>query len=155
MSAPEFSKFRLVGGTALSLQLGHRVSVDIDLFTDAEYNSIDFNLIENFLYSNFEYVDTGFGIPIALGKSFLIGENQDNSVKLDVYYTDHFIQTPITEEGVRIATIEEIIAMKVDVISRKGRKKDFWDIHELLDKSSLQKLTFPNYFSSGVIFWTI
>jgi hypothetical protein len=38
--------FRLVGGTALSLQLGHRMSVDIDLFTDCDYNSIDFNAID-------------------------------------------------------------------------------------------------------------
>lgn len=38
--------FRLVGGTALSLQLGHRMSVDIDLFTDAPYRSVDFTAIE-------------------------------------------------------------------------------------------------------------
>ena len=35
MQAEELNEFRLVGGTALSLQLGHRMSVDIDLFTDA------------------------------------------------------------------------------------------------------------------------
>ena len=38
-----FKVFRLVGGTALSLQLGHRKSVDIDLFTEAEYGSVDFD----------------------------------------------------------------------------------------------------------------
>ncbi len=42
MNWEELSTFRLVGGTALSLQIGHRMSVDIDLFTDAEYGSIDF-----------------------------------------------------------------------------------------------------------------
>lgn len=41
INEPLFSSFRLVGGTSLSLQLGHRMSVDIDLFTDAEYGSID------------------------------------------------------------------------------------------------------------------
>ncbi|PRY21724.1 nucleotidyltransferase AbiEii toxin of type IV toxin-antitoxin system [Spirosoma oryzae] len=42
MSAEVFAPFRLVGGTALSLQLGHRISIDIDLFTDALYGDIDF-----------------------------------------------------------------------------------------------------------------
>ena len=49
MKADEFNSFRLVGGTSLSLQLGHRESVDIDLFTDAAYDSIDFDLIDAFL----------------------------------------------------------------------------------------------------------
>lgn len=42
MAAKEFDSFRLVGGTSLSLQLGHRISVDIDLFTDAPYGTVDF-----------------------------------------------------------------------------------------------------------------
>jgi hypothetical protein len=49
MTEELFSPFRLVGGTALSLQIGHRESVDIDLFTDADYGSIDFKEIGSFL----------------------------------------------------------------------------------------------------------
>lgn len=41
MAEPVFNEFRLVGGTALSLQLGHRTSVDIDLFTDMPYGTMD------------------------------------------------------------------------------------------------------------------
>ncbi|MDN3582002.1 nucleotidyl transferase AbiEii/AbiGii toxin family protein [Mucilaginibacter flavus] len=44
------------------------------------------------------------------------------------------------EEGVRMATIEEIIAMKVDTIQRGGRKKDFWDLHELLEQYPIDKM---------------
>ncbi len=51
MSSEVFNSFRLVGGTALSLQLGHRTSVDIDLFSDLEYGSIDFKVIDTFLKS--------------------------------------------------------------------------------------------------------
>ena len=40
MAAKEFNAFRLVGGTALSLLRGHRESVDIDMFSDAPYDSI-------------------------------------------------------------------------------------------------------------------
>lgn len=49
MNQSIFQPFRLVGGTALSLQIGHRMSVDIDMFTDAEYGSIDFDEILNYL----------------------------------------------------------------------------------------------------------
>jgi hypothetical protein len=49
-----------------------------------------------------------------------------------VFYTDPFIQPPIEIDSIRLASIEEIIAMKMDVIQRGGRKKDFWDLHELL-----------------------
>ncbi len=56
MKAKEFDAFRLVGGTALSLHRGHRESLDIDLFSDATYDSIDFKAIESFLSNTFSYV---------------------------------------------------------------------------------------------------
>jgi len=141
MNADEFSQFRLVGGTSLSLQLGHRMSVDIDLFTDATYGSVDFKVLDEFLIGHFPYVDTSFGILPGMGRSYLIGEDKDQTVKLDIFYTtEDFIQKPIVEEGVRMATIEEIIAMKVDVVSRVGRKKDFWDLHELLNNYSIVEM---------------
>jgi len=57
MSIDNFNSFRLVGGTSLSLQLGHRKSVDIDMFTDAEYGTIDFAKLEAVLRSNFPYIE--------------------------------------------------------------------------------------------------
>ena len=140
MSVPELSLFRLVGGTALSLQLGHRMSVDIDLFTDAQYGTIDFDKIEKFLRNHYAYVDPGFGTQPGMGKSCLIGQDSDNAIKLDIYYTDKFIQPELIIDEVRLATIEEIIAMKIDVIARGGRKKDFWDIHELIDTYSIEQM---------------
>ncbi|WP_198402039.1 nucleotidyl transferase AbiEii/AbiGii toxin family protein [Flavobacterium crassostreae] len=83
MQSDVFNDFRLVGGTALSLQIGHRESIDIDLFSDSEYGTLDFNAIENYLKANFEYVDFSNTIP-AIGKSYFIGENKDNTVTLDV-----------------------------------------------------------------------
>ena len=139
MEAEEFSKFRLVGGTALSLQIGHRESIDIDLFSDIEYGTLNFNEIEDFLKSNFKYVDF-LDVPSAMGKAYFIGESKDNTVKLDIFYTDTYIQPFIEEDGIRMATIEEIIAMKVDVIQRGGRKKDFWDLHALLDSYSIKQM---------------
>ena len=136
MKTKEFEMFRLVGGTALSLYRGHRQSVDIDLFTDAEYSSIDFSSIDSFLKENYPYVDSNKTNIIGMGKSFYIGENKNNCIKLDVYYTDKFIHPINLIDNIRLASIEEIIAMKIDVIARRGRKKDFWDIHELMNNYS-------------------
>ena len=57
MDSDELSSFRLVGGTSLSLQFGHRQSIDIDLFTDDEYGTINFNAIDSFLRDKFSYID--------------------------------------------------------------------------------------------------
>jgi len=140
ISADVFKDFRLVGGTALSLHRGHRMSVDIDLFTDAEYGSVDFNAIDTFLRSNYSYVDTNNYDIIGMGKCYFIGDNQLNCIKLDLFYTDKFIDKTILIDGLRLASIEEIIAMKMDVILRTGRKKDFWDIHELKDNYSISEM---------------
>ena len=140
MAAEVFKDFRLVGGTALSLQLGHRISVDIDLFTDAQYGSIDFGTIDQYLESNYEYASHSKIIPVALGKSYIVGSNQNNAIKLDIYYTDTFIQPAFVVDKIRMATLAEIVAMKIDVIQRNGRKKDFWDIHELLKHFSIDQM---------------
>lgn len=140
MAAEEFNAFRLVGGTALSLYRGHRESVDIDLFSDALYGSIDFNAIDNFLYNTFPYVDTTHYKVIGMGKGYYIGDNPNACIKLDVFYTDSFIQKFECIDGIRLASLEEIIAMKIDVISRIGRKKDFWDIHELMYDYSISEM---------------
>ncbi|MCB0748459.1 MAG: nucleotidyl transferase AbiEii/AbiGii toxin family protein, partial [Ignavibacteriae bacterium] len=118
MSAEEFNDFRLVGGTSLSLQIGHRESVDIDLFSDVEYGSIDFEALEAYLRESFEYVDTLANVIPAIGKSFLIGADSENALKLDIFYTDAFIQPAYIEDNIRMATVEEIIAMKIDVVQR-------------------------------------
>lgn len=105
MHAKEFEDFRLVGGTALSLQIGHRISVDIDLFTDIDYGKIDFGVIECYLESQFSYVDHFSAIQPGIGKSYLVGINKEDSIKLDIYYTDKFIQPFITIDSIRLSTI--------------------------------------------------
>ena len=139
MNAPIFENFRLVGGTALSLQIGHRESIDIDLFTDVDYGTINFDEIESYLKNTFKYVDS-LDVPPAFGKAYFIGVNKQSTIKLDIFYTDSFIHPFIVTDEIRMATIEEIIAMKVDVIQRGGRKKDFWDLHDLIDTYSISDM---------------
>lgn len=133
MSFDELKAYRLVGGTSLSLLLGHRISVDIDLFTDSEYDSIDFDMLDKLFLESFDYVDIGYAGNKGFGKSYYIGTQKTDSIKVDLFYTDPFI-LPISEiENIRLSRLGEIVAMKLEIIGQNGRKKDFWDIHELMD----------------------
>jgi predicted nucleotidyltransferase component of viral defense system len=140
MQAAVFDQFRLVGGTALSLYQGHRMSVDIDLFTATDYGTVDFEAIDAYLRQTYLYVDTNDFDEIGFGKSYYIGNSEQECIKLDLFYTDAFIEDVIVTDNIRMATVEEIIAMKLDIISRAGRKKDFWDIHELKDSYSITEM---------------
>ncbi len=139
MQMRSLEPFRLVGGTALSLLIGHRMSVDIDLFTDLEYGSVDFKKIYKEIKKEFGYVSPEKWINEIMGNSCFIGVEKSETVKLDIFYCDDFIFPIIEIEKIRISSIEEIIAMKLDIIGRNtgGRKKDFWDIHALIDKYKL------------------
>ncbi len=79
MTSTELSTFRLVGGTSFSLQLGHRLSVDIDLFTDAPYASIDFQAIDRFFKTKFAYTSTNTG-QVGMDTSYFLG-NSDGTFK--------------------------------------------------------------------------
>ncbi|SDD44917.1 Nucleotidyl transferase AbiEii toxin, Type IV TA system [Niabella drilacis] len=140
MTLESFKHFRLVGGTSLSLQFGHRESVDIDLFTDETYGSIDFLLIEKELKNNFTYVKGDFKADNGMGVPCFIGNSENDAVKLDLFYTDPFVFPLVKYDHIRLAAPEEIAAMKLEVVGRGGRKKDFWDLHELLDRFTLTEL---------------
>ncbi len=140
MKTSVFDDFRLVGGTSLSLQLGHRQSIDIDLFTDSMYDSVDFKAIDDYLRKKYAYVDTFKTDIVGMGKSYYIGNSKNECIKLDLFYTDPFIRPFLMIDGLRLASLEEIAAMKIDVVSRIGRKKDFWDIHELMDIYSIEDM---------------
>jgi len=140
METSVFDNFRLVGGTSLSLQLGHRQSVDIDLFTDCIYDSVDFKAIDDYLRIHYAYMDTFVTDIVAMGKSYYIGKSKNDCIKLDLFYADPFIRPYLQVDELRLATLEEITAMKIDVVSRGGRKKDFWDIHELMEMFSIEHM---------------
>jgi predicted nucleotidyltransferase component of viral defense system len=125
MNLNELEQFRLVGGTALSLLFGHRTSIDLDLFTD---EPIDSELIINKLFTT--YPTFSFqGI-----KSSRLFFTYINNVKVDFVHTfEKFTFTGDVQEGIRFASLEEIIALKLNAIAGRGAKKDFWDLHELLN----------------------
>ncbi len=126
MKIPELEQFSLVGGTALSLFYGHRMSVDLDLFSNLPFeNEIIINSLKSTFHHRFitEQKSPKFGIF-----GFI------NDVKIDIVRHPHpLIRPKQLIENIRFFALEDIIAMKVQAILGRGKKKDFWDNAELLN----------------------
>ena len=130
-SLPELTGFYLVGGTSLALQLNHRNSIDIDLFTQSDF---DDNAIIELLQKNYKTEE------IFRRKNTII--TLLNSVKTDFIKHDYpLINTPITEEGITYLGKEDIAAMKLHAIIQSGKRlKDFIDIYFLLQYFTMDQL---------------
>ncbi len=122
--------FCLVGGTALALYLGHRISVDIDLFSLKDFDS-DLLLFE--LSNDFDTIK-----PIVKTKNSLLIE-LDN-IRTDLIKFNYSFQRIIFLDNIRILALEDIAPMKIDAITGRGKKKDFYDLYYLLQKFSLPKM---------------
>ncbi len=130
MKVEIFSKFYLVGGTSLSLQMGHRNSVDIDLFGKQE---IDFDLFIKLL-NNFGKTEVSKS-----SKNILITDV--SGIKVDfVNYQYQLIEKPLEIEGIRMLSTKDIAAMKLNAIAGRGSKKDFIDLYFLLNEFSLKQM---------------
>lgn len=141
MQNETFHQFRLVGGTALSLQLGHRISVDIDLFTDMNYGTMDLSGIAKAFKDNYPYVEGLEKLETDVpGYTLYCGNNETDAIKVDLFYTDPFLYPPIVDGDLRIADFKDIATMKILAISNAGRAKDFWDIHELMNHITLNEM---------------
>lgn len=124
MEIPVLKEFSLVGGTALSLIYGHRKSIDLDFFSKRKFEN---EKIINALKESFTS-----SLVIRSTPSFGIFCFIDN-VKVDLVRHPHPLISQIqTIEGIRMFSTEDMIAMKVQAILGRARKKDFWDIAELL-----------------------
>lgn len=140
MSFEALKDFRLVGGTNLALVYDHRYSVDIDLFTDKEYGTVDFQKIEETMKAFFPSCITPSKGPSAFGKTYFVGNSVEDSVKVDIMYTDSFLDPADNYGPLRLATRNDITAMKMEAIATGPRKKDFWDIHFLLGYYTLEHM---------------
>jgi predicted nucleotidyltransferase component of viral defense system len=130
MEIAELKNFSLVGGTALALCYGHRKSDDLDLFSNKPFENPELvNALEKKFKTSFVNRTTNprFGI---------FGFVKD--VKIDFVSHPHaLIRSELNIEDIRMFSTEDIIAMKVQAILGRGRKKDFWDIAELLQHFSV------------------
>jgi hypothetical protein len=141
MAMEELANHHLVGGTALALQIGHRISVDIDLFSSQQS---DYSVIDNKILAEFSgeaqilhYINSPLGKGISLSIT---------GIKTDILDWAKSFQFPIVQqEGIRLACLEEIAVMKLNIIASppelvRYEKKDFVDLAFLLEEFSLQEL---------------
>lgn len=130
MKEDKLSDFTLVGGTALALQIGHRISVDIDLFTDHSFDPVE---ILDALRETLK-VELIMSRPNGM---MLIVEN----LKVDLYnWAVPFIEEPYQCDGLRLASLKDISAFKLDAITTRKTKKDYYDLYFLLNKLSLEEM---------------
>ncbi|HWR33516.1 MAG TPA: nucleotidyl transferase AbiEii/AbiGii toxin family protein [Chitinophagaceae bacterium] len=128
---PELKEFHLVGGTALSLQLGHRNSIDIDLFTKNEFEATD---IINLLQADFSVTAT------LVRKGTLLAVV--NNIKTDfIQHSYPLIKPPFAEEGISFLSKEDIAGMKFHAVIQSGKRlKDFIDMYFLLEHFSMKQM---------------
>lgn len=129
--APILSNMRLVGGTALALQYGHRRSVDLDFFGQTTES------VEELSEALKEY--TGGLTLLSASKTIRVYRIRD--VKVDIVnYNYPWIDEALKEEGLMLASPKDIAAMKVNAVMGRGTKKDFIDIYFLLHHYSFEQL---------------
>ena len=141
MQEAALSELRLVGGTALALQYGHRSSVDLDLFGKIDVDGYELQSILS-----------KYGVLKVENETKIIHQYYIDNIKVDIVnYPFEWISPIIEEDGIRLASPIDIAAMKVNAIEGRGTKKDFIDMYMLLQHYSLKEIIafyqqkYPNY----------
>ena len=140
-SIPAFSNMRLAGGTSLALQTGHRKSIDLDFFGRIEADE-----------STFQEAFTIFEKVTWIKKSANINIFSINDIKVDfVNYVYPWLDETKFEEGLRLAGLKDIAAMKLAAVTGRGTKKDFIDIYFLLQQFTLEEMLqhYKNKYADG------
>jgi Nucleotidyl transferase AbiEii toxin, Type IV TA system len=130
-NAEAFSDFRLCEGTALSLQIGHRLSVDADFITQSPIDKPNLiKLIIDTFPTATDIYSAEYGIFLKV-----------HDIKVDfLSWNLPFIRPAIKLDGITTLHTEEIIAMKIFAILQRGEKKDYMDIATLLNQYSLNQI---------------
>lgn len=124
---PALDSFALGGGTSLALRFGHRISVDLDFFTRDDFNPEALPR------------DTGFpGEPMVLGRSTDSLALDCGGIKIEFLRHSYPLLQPVEQHGaVRLLSLADVTAMKLNAIANRGSKKDFFDLVRILDETSL------------------
>jgi predicted nucleotidyltransferase component of viral defense system len=130
MNVPELEGFNLAGGTSLALQIGHRLSYDLDMFGNRPF---EYQEIMDLL------------APIATVKTMSQSRHililDVAEIKVDfVNYRYPLINPPLLIDGLRLLSTADISAMKLAAIAGRGRKRDFTDLYFLLQEFSLREI---------------
>ncbi len=129
---PELKSFYLVGGTALALWYGHRISIDIDLFGGNLDQKKIIKALTTEFGSNFQYEQSSNKWALFC---FI------NNIKVDIVkYEQPLIFPAERRDDIHILNALDIAAMKINAVLGRANKKDFWDINELLMHYQLSEI---------------
>jgi Nucleotidyl transferase AbiEii toxin, Type IV TA system len=130
MREPFLAGNYLVGGTSLALQMGHRLSIDLDLFTHEPFNGsvlLD-EFKTNYTVQPLTVTDTIFILVV-------------NGIKVDCVRFKYPFAFPLIHlDGIRLADIRDIAPMKLDAVTKRGNKKDFIDMYYLFERYTPQEI---------------
>jgi hypothetical protein len=128
---PEFQGFMLVGGTALAMQIGHRKSVDIDLFAHEPFNADRLGTL----------LEESFGFELSyLHNNTLKGIIGNTFIDI-MTHNYPLVSNPLSFNGITLASIRDIAAMKLNAISGNGtRVKDFIDVYFIMKNLSFEEI---------------
>lgn len=133
-SHKELHDFSLAGGTGLALQLGHRISIDLDFFTRKTFDTT----------TVFEFLRKTFSVSNCIQTTNSISlyvKSHKKEIKVDIIRHNYPLLCPIQKvDHIQIFSLEDIAAMKLNAIANRGSKKDFYDIHTLLTRYSIKEL---------------
>ncbi len=121
----------LAGGTALALHIGHRISIDLDFFTNKDFK------VEPVI-SGIRKTGRSFSI-IAEGEGHITANIDGMKFSL-LKYEYPFLEKPAFYKGIRVAGIFDIASMKVIAVSQRGTKRDFIDLYFILQDIPFHKL---------------
>jgi hypothetical protein len=128
---PELKGFQMAGGTALSLMIGHRISIDIDLFSQKEFDAEALSV----------HLDKNYGFSLQfIHRNTLKGFI--GNVFVDILTHPYpFVGELIHEDEITLISRQDIAAMKVNAIAGNGtRAKDFVDIYFLLKEFTMKDI---------------
>jgi predicted nucleotidyltransferase component of viral defense system len=131
---PFIQRFYLAGGTALALQLGHRISYDLDFFSwEDKFETGTRSEIEAALLESGEAQIRPVRGPMIFAKLM--------DVDISFIYQHHALLEPALDvEGIRLASIADIGLMKLSAINARGTRRDFVDLYCMREHAPLEKL---------------
>jgi hypothetical protein len=130
MAIPELSAFNLAGGTSMALQMGHRESVDLDLFGNCPFEPSEI----------LQSVSVCGKVTILHQTRNILMLNIEG-VKVEIVnYQYELLKEPQLTDELRLLSLEDISTMKLAAITGRGKKRDFFDLYFLMQKFSLSEI---------------
>lgn len=127
----DLQSFRMVGGTAIALQLGHRKSVDIDFFSNEKLST---GSIQKLIKNHFETKE----INVTWDHLWFFW----NEIRIELYpdWPVPFLHQSVTEDGLRLASLPDLAAQKLNAIVGRREKKDYIDLYFLFEHLGMQDI---------------